>query len=330
MFFTVNLAQDRSQVSNYLSSTLLDKIEETLKKWEKTLLYLNKRGAFSSLICSDCHHLFECQQCDISLSVHSHPPGLKCHLCNNSYIIPSVCPKCDGTNLASIWVGTQQIESILQTHFSGKNIYRFDSDSIKNIQGKKVALDNLEKADIIIGTKMITTGFDFEKIGLIWILLIEWELSYPWYDAWEKAYANLKQLIGRGNRKSQETNIVMQTFIPKNPLIQSLSQANYKDYFTQTLQERKEFLYPPYTEMITLEYRHTDEKKSLKYTQELEKTLQSHNTQCDYQILRGTSSFKKHNTYHATLIVKGPDIRSLLKNIENIILRERNLSVIFA
>ena len=144
---------------------------------------------------------------------------------------------------------------------------------MKNISSKNQALSELEYADIIIGTKMITTGFDFEKIGLIGVMLVEQELAYPSYDASEKAYANLKQLIGRGNRKSQETNIILQTFLPKNPLITRITSANYKDFLSDTLKERKEFLYPPYCEILTLEYRHKEHEKSLKFTEKLEKKL---------------------------------------------------------
>ncbi|MCD5375464.1 primosomal protein N' [Candidatus Gracilibacteria bacterium] len=329
MFLTVNLQQDKSKLSNYLSNTLLDKIDETLNKGEKVLLYLNKRGSYSSLICEDCQHLFECPNCDTSLSVHSNPEHLRCHICNNAYNIPKACSKCHKTNLKAIGIGTQQIESILKTHYTDSTIYRFDSDAMKNISSKREALGELDKADIIIGTKMITTGFDFENIGLIGILLVEGELSYPSYDAEEKAYCNLRQLIGRGNRKSQETQILLQTFIPKNPLLQRLTNSNFKDFFSETLVERKDFLYPPYREMVTLEYRHKDSKKTLSFTEKLEEKLKSFDNKNSYQILRGGSTFKKNNSHHATLIVKGNDVRVLLKNIENIILRESGLSVIF-
>lgn len=329
MFFTVNLQQDKSKLSPYLSNTLLDSIDKTLEKWEKVLLYLNKRWSHSSLICENCQHLFECPNCDCSLSVHSSPEHLRCHICNNAYNIPTNCSKCHKNNLKSIWVGTQQIESVLRWHYKASCIYRFDSDAMKNISSKREALWELDKADIIIGTKMITTGFDFENIGLIGILLVEWELSYPSYDAEEKAYCNLRQLIGRWNRKSQETQIILQTFIPKNPLLQRLTGNNFKDFFTETLSERKDFLYPPYREMVTLEYRHKDSKKTLDFTEKLEKKLKMFDEKNVYQVLRGWSTFKKNNSHHATLIVKWENIRDLLKNIENIILRESGLSVIF-
>lgn len=329
MYTTVHLSQDSSKLSPYISNTLISEIENTLNKWEKTLLYLNKRGSFSSLVCEDCQHLFECPKCDISLSVHSHPHHLLCHLCASRFNMPLACTKCKGTKLKSIGVGTQQIEQALRSYFKKENIYRFDSDSVKNISSKQEALTHLENADIIIGTKMITTWFDFEKVGCIGILLVEQELSFASFDAEEKAYANLKQLIGRGNRKTQETQIVLQTFIPKNPTIVRLLNYNYKDFFFETLSERKEFLYPPFSEMVTLEYRHKENDKSLAYIQKLEQKLQTLNTENTYTILASSNSFKKNNSYHTKCIIKGPEMRNMLTHIESLILQERNLSLIF-
>lgn len=329
MFYTVNLAQDSSKLSKYLSSTLLDEIENTLDNGEKVLLYLNKRGSYSSLACKDCQYLWECPNCDTSLSVHSHPNQLICHLCASQFTFPLSCPKCHGTQLLQIGVGTQQIEESLKKYFWEKNIYRFDSDSMKNISSKNQALTELTQADIIIGTKMITTGFDFEKIGLIGVILVEQELAYPSYDASEKAYANLKQLIGRGNRKSQETKIILQTFLPKNPLITRLTSANYKDFLSETLSERKDFLYPPYCEILTLEYRHKEQGKALEFTEKLEKKLRDFQEAQNYRILRGTTTFKKNNTYHAKILLQWGNVRNFLVPLQKEILWNSALSIIF-
>jgi len=329
MFTTVNLSQDTSKISNYISSTLLQSIDETIKKWEKVLLYLNKRWSYSSLICEDCQYLFECPHCDVSLSVHSNPDCLRCHICNNAFSPQSKCRECWSKNIKSIGVGTQQIESVLRENYPKEKIYRFDSDNMKNISSKKQALSQLESANIIIGTKMITTGFDFEKIGLISLILVEWELGYPSYDALEKAYSNLRQVIGRGNRKSQKTHIILQTFIPNNPVLKLISESNYKDFFHLTLKERKEFLYPPFTQMVTLEYRHKNSVKSLEYIKNLEQTLQTADSDSSYTFLRWSSTFRKNNTHHSTLIIRGENIRSLLTHIEKKILSESSLSVVF-
>jgi len=168
MFSIINLSQDRSDISPYISSSLLESMETAIKNGEKILLYLNKRGAFSSLICEDCQHLFECENCDVSLTVHNNPSLLKCHLCQNHFPITHTCPSCQGQKLKQVGIGTQQIETVLKSYFDTNiNIYRFDSDAMKTVSSKKEALSELENADIIIGTKMITTGFDFENIACI-------------------------------------------------------------------------------------------------------------------------------------------------------------------
>ena len=200
---------------------------------------------------------------------------------------------------------------------------------MKTISSKKAAIQELEKANIIIGTKMLTTGFNFDSVWLISVLLIESELSYPSYDAYEKAYSNIRQFIGRGNRKEQKTNIILQSFIPKNTLIKDLTENNFKDFFTKVLKERKNFNYPPYSEMATLEYRNIDAKKALNFTEKLEITLREKDPENNFQILRWSSTYKKNNSYHATLVIKWKGMHEFLKNIQDIILRESNLSVIF-
>lgn len=329
MFYTVNLSQNKSKQSSYLSTTLLEKMQQNLDDKKKIILYLNKRGSFSSLICEDCGYLHGCPNCDTSFSVHSHPPKLLCHLCGNTDPIPLKCKKCSGTRLKNIGVGTQQIEEILGQIFSKNTIYRFDSDSVKTKTEKKAALEKLVQTDIIIGTKMITTGFDFEKVWLIGVILLEQELSYPQFNIEEKVYTNMKQLIGRGERNGEKTDIVLQTFMPENELVQMISEGNYKDFFTYTLTERKLFGYPPFTQMITLEYRDVNKQKAETFMQMLDNKLQLLNKEKKFNIQFVSLPFKKNNQYHYKIILKGDDIRNFLKNIEIEIMRNSKLSVVF-
>lgn len=330
MFFTINLAQDSSKQNQYLSTTLLDMIHENLKEDKKIILYLNKRGSFSSVVCQDCGYLFECPNCDTSLSVHHTPDRLLCHLCGKTDNIPLRCSKCWGNHLKNVWVGTQQIEKSLRDIFSKANIYRFDTDALKTKWTKTQALESLTQADIIIGTKMITTGFDFENVGLIGILLLEQELSYPQYDIEEKVYTNLRQLIGRWERKWESTDVILQTFIPQNDFVQLVTDGNYRDFFRHTLEERQMFWYPPFTQMTTLEYRHTQKQKAESFMQMLYNKLQILNKQTSYNIQFVSLPFKKNNQYHYKIIIKGNDIRTFLQEIEAEVMRNWKLSVLFS
>lgn len=334
--FIVNLSQDKSKVNPYLSNTLLKEIKESLDKNKKVILYLNKRWEYSSLICNKCNHLYKCENCDVSLNIHKYPEKLVCHICNNTKNVPTRCEKCGSDSLQKIWIWTQQIENSIKKEFVNYNIFRFDTDSVKNKTLKNNALNTLKKADIIIWTKMITTGFDFSNVGLIWVVLIEQELLIPKYNTEEQIYSNIKQLIWRWSRKWDISNIVIQTFIPQNEIIKDITESNYKDFFIKTLTERKLFWYPPFLEMATLEYRNKDKQKAIQFIQNLKnkleietQTLLNSWTIKNIELIIVPNSIKKHNQYYNRLIIKWEKIRILLEQIRTEILKNSSLVVIF-
>ena len=193
--FTIDLSQDKSRENNYLSETLITKITQTLEKKEKILLYLNKRGSFSSYICKECNYISSCPNCDLSLSVHAYPDRCICHHCFYEETLASSCPECSGLELQKIGVGTMQIQESIMKLFPKAEVCRFDTDSLQTVGAKKEAVHMLGTADIIIGTKMITTGFNIQNLGLIGVILIEQELAIPRYNTEENVYSNIRQLL---------------------------------------------------------------------------------------------------------------------------------------
>lgn len=327
--YIVNLSIDKSKINYYISSTLLKSIEENLEANRKIILYINKRWQFSSLICSNCSNLYKCPKCDISLSVHKNPSKLICHHCLYSQDIPNKCDKCNNTELKMIWVWTQQIEDVIKKEFNTKKVFRFDTDTTKNKTEKTKALKELEKADIIIGTKMITTGFDFKNLWLIGLILLEQELQIPEYNVEEKVYANIKQLIWRWWRKWQDTDILIQTFIPESEIIKDITSSNFKDFFIKTLKERKLFNYPPFCEMVTIKYKHKESIKAKDKLIKIKDKLDSLNTNKEYEITFIDSAIKRNNQFHYRLIIKWKQIRFFLENIKKYIFTDSNLSIIF-
>jgi primosomal protein N' (replication factor Y) len=182
----------------------LKNIDENIKNNRKVILYLNKRWEYSSLICKKCNHLHKCKNCDISMSLHW--DNMICHSCWYSKKIVSNCENCKSKELQKVWVGTKQIEDVIKNIYKDKIVYRLDTDIVKNKKTKQEALDNIEKADIVIGTKMITTGFNFLNVWLIWVILLEQELQIASYNTEEKVFSNIKQLIWRGWRLWQKTD----------------------------------------------------------------------------------------------------------------------------
>jgi len=323
----VNLNLDKSKINKYLSNTLLKEIDNCMKNNKKVILYLNKRWEYSSLICNKCSYLYKCPNCDSSLSIHG--DNMTCHLCHYSQKVPKNCDKCNNSELQKVWVWTIQIENILRETYKDKNIFRLDTDIVKNKSDKEKALEILKKAEIIIWTKMITTWFDFENVGLIWVILLEQELQIPKYNTSEKVYSNIKQLFWRWSRLWVETNFVIQTFISENELVKDIVYDNYKEFFIKTLKERKTFNYPPFCELATIEYRSKDIEKGLKYINKIKDKLDLNNEKKEIQIILNPNYSKKYNQFYYKIIIKWNNLKNYLECIKNDIFRDSNLIVIF-
>ncbi len=330
MFSIINLSQDASKASRYISTTLIGQIETTLAKWEKVLLYLNKRGSHAASVCRDCGYIWMCPHCDVMMKVHQKEQKLLCHICSHSVDIPHTCPSCWGQHIEYTGVGTQHIETVLRSMFPHIKIYRFDSDSLRTAASRKEALSELNEADIVIGTKMMTTGFNLQKIWCIAVILVESENVSLHYDSEEKSYQNLKQLIGRGNRLGQKTEILLQTFSPNQRIIKRLTEQWLKEIISEWLTERKDFHYPPYYEIVTLSYRDEDAKKSVLFMQSLLEKYQNQKQPQEIQILYGASTFKKNNEYYTSAILKWKHIRESLEILRSDILKNPKLSVVFS
>lgn len=326
--YIVDLNKDKSKKNNYLSETLITKMQESFKNWKKTILYINKRWAYNMLVCKDCSNIEKCPACDIILSVHKNPEKLICHHCWYSKEIPLSCEKCGSVNLEKVWVWTQQIEESIKKYFPWEIVFRMDSDNVKNIWEKKLALENLKNSKIIIWTKMITTWFDFRDIWVIWIILLEQELQIPKYDTEEKIYSNIKQLIWRWGRVWSETDVIIQTFAPNNEMIKNLINLNYKEFLKKTLEERKIFNYPPFCELVTLRYKNVNSWNALDFMTNLKEKLDKFNF-WEYEIIKNPNTFKRNNQYFAQIIIKWNDVRKILENIKKEIFSDKDLAVIF-
>jgi len=325
--FLVDLNKDKIKSNDYLSSTLIENIKNTLNEWKKTILYLNKRWAYNLLICKNCWNIEKCPRCDLALSVHSSPVKLQCHHCNFTKEISLSCNKCFGTDLKSVWVWTQQIENEIKKIFPNKKIFRLDSDSVSNKTQKSQTLENINNSDIIIWTKMITTWFDFDDVKTIWVILIEQELQIPKYDTEEKIYSNIKQLIWRAWRKWKESNIIIQSYAVDNEIIKNIIFQNYKTFLTKTLQERKIFNYPPFCEYCTIRYKNISSNETKIFIDNFYELLDKNYP--NIEITKINSLYKRDNQFFWKIIIKWINIREYLQKYKKEIFKNKDLVIIF-
>jgi len=232
-------------------------------------------------------------------------------------------------HLKGIGIGTQLVEDSMRTLFPKANIFRMDSDYLGTVLQKRHALQNMQEADIIIGTKMMTTGFDFPDIGMIGVLLLEQELHIPVYDIEERVYTTIKQLLWRGWRRGTKTDIVIQTAAPENDMVKNILELNYRDFFTKTLHERKLFKYPPFYEYVVIQYRHISKEKVQECLQYWFEKMESHLWD-EVECRLWSDIWQRDRSYYGKIILKGTHIRQLLIPFRDEIVKTPQLSLIFS
>jgi len=260
------------------SNYLIQAIHERLKKREQVMLFLNKRGFSRWVSCLACGFVIKCIQCDITMVYHKEANSLKCHYCGQEKDFVRACPECKDGLLKGFGKGTERIEEITQKIFSKARIQRLDTDKARN---KKVLADILQKfqerdIDILVGTQMITKGFDFPHVTLIGILQADHMLSIPDYRASERVYQLLTQVTGRAGRRDQLGEVVIQTFNVDHYAVKSTCRHDYLGFINTELKHRKSLFYPPYSRMICIEVKGRSRTESAQCAQELCSFIKKH------------------------------------------------------
>ena len=243
------------------SRELREAIEEKLKNKEQIILFLNRRGFSNFISCRSCGEVIKCDDCDISMTYHKAKNRLICHYCGKTKPLPKVCPSCGSKFIKQFGVGTQRVEEEVQKYFPEARVLRMDRDTT----GKKDSFEKFyekiknKEADIIIGTQMVSKGFDFEDVTLVGIVAADLSLYISDYKARERTFQLVTQVSGRAGRASKKGQVIIQTYSPDSEIIKYSAQGDYKDFYEYEIQERKTFLYPPYTKLIELEFSSYDE-----------------------------------------------------------------------
>ena len=235
-----------------ISSMLANKIIDRFEKREQSILFLNRRGFASNFICQDCGHVATCEHCSIPMTVHRTDWTLKCHLCSVSYKLPEVCPKCNNSSVLTRGFGTQRIEDIVQKIVPRARIVRMDADAMtkKNLFRSILNDFRIGKIDILVGTQMIAKGLDFPNVTLVGLVDADRSLHVEDFRASERTFQLIVQVSGRSGRGDRAGEVVVQTCTPHASPILYARQTDFQGFLMETLEQRKEFNYPPYRHLI--------------------------------------------------------------------------------
>lgn len=323
----VNIVDMRAELASgnrsMFSEDLRSAIQERLDKKEQVVLFLNRRGYASFMLCRDCGHVPQCPNCDISLTYHKSTDQLKCHYCGHQEVPPNKCPNCESEHIRQVGTGTQRVEELLQENFQEAKIIRMDVDTTSRKGAHEQLLDDFGsgKGDILLGTQMIAKGLDFPNITLVGVLNADTMLNLPDFRASERTYQLLTQVSGRAGRHEKEGQVIIQTYNPDHYAIKDVQDNDYYSFFEKEMNYRKLGKYPPYFFLINFTIAHNNMKKVMEASKHIHKILLQHLS--DKALVLGPSPAvlsRINNEYRFQILIKyksEPSLHEALKYLDD-------------
>ena len=235
-----------------ISRTLADKLIDRFEKKEQSILFLNRRGFSTSILCPDCGYVASCEHCSTPMTFHRTDGKIHCHLCGEQRAAPFKCPECRSENIRKRGLGTQKIEDVVQKILPRARIVRMDADSMskKNLYREILNDFRIGKIDLLVGTQMIAKGLDFPNVTLVGLVDADRSLHVEDFRAAERTFQLIVQVSGRSGRGDRAGEVVIQTHTPHAPPIQFARQSDFQGFLLEELEQRREFNYPPFRHLI--------------------------------------------------------------------------------
>lgn len=253
--------QHRKMMNGPFSPLLLSSVRRALDNKEQVILFQNRRGFAPMIECRECGWTPRCEACDVSLTFHKALGQLTCHYCGRTYTVPDVCPCCGSHDLRGRGYGTEKVEDKVMELFPDAHVARMDLDTTRtrNAYERLISDFSAHRTDILIGTQMVSKGLDFDKVSVVGILNADSMLNYPDFRAYEHAFTMMAQVAGRAGRKGKRGLVILQTKSPELPVIAQVVRNDMEGFYSDLLEERQLFRYPPFYHIINVYLRHKDE-----------------------------------------------------------------------
>ena len=251
----INLQNEKLEKNKWISSKIFNEIKNCVEKGEQALLFLNRRGYSPLCLCSDCGYRYQCDHCSTWLVLHRNKKRLLCHHCGTIYPIKSFCFQCKAIDsLKLIGPGVERLEEEIKEFFPQYKISIMSSDNANTPAKIKKIIDDFtsKKIDILIATQIMSKGYDFPNLSLVGVIDADSGLMGGDIRAIERTYNLLQQVSGRAGRSQQPGKVLIQTYYPDQPVIQSLKKRSRQSFIEQILLDRKQFNVPPFSFMTAI------------------------------------------------------------------------------
>lgn len=296
------------------------KLNSVVNRNKQTLIFLNRRGSATFVMCRDCGYVEECPNCSVSLTYHEMGSNnMICHHCDYHKDVSTSCPKCSSKYIKHFGVGTQKIESELKKLSSNYKILRMDGDTMnkKRVHEKAYKEFSSGEYNILLGTQMITKGIDLSNIELVGIIACDVLFNFPDFRTNERAFQTITQVSGRTSRRENTGEVILQTYQPDNHVIKTASKHNFTAFYRNEIKQRKELDYPPFIKLIKIIFTGTDYNKikheAFEVTNKIKSAMNG-----KVQIIGPAPAFitRKRNKYIWNLIIKHSNIKICKKLVK--------------
>ncbi|WP_052891103.1 replication restart helicase PriA [Thermogemmatispora carboxidivorans] len=308
--------------TSILSRRLRSELENVLARRQQAILYLNRRGAASCVLCRECGYVAMCEHCDVPLTYHATERILLCHYCNLRRPVLTRCPHCNNHGLRYFGIGTEKVEQAIQQTFPQARLLRWDRDTARTRRAHEQLLDRFanHEADILIGTQMIAKGLDLPGVTLVGVVAADIALMLPDFAATERAFTLLTQVAGRAGRGSESGLVIIQTFNPEHFAIETASRHAYHEFYAAEIILRQRYAYPPFRQFVKFTYSHTNRRRAqneaLLLREQLDRAIAELELE-ETDIVGPAPAVMERirDEFRWQMIARGPDLRPLLRAI---------------
>ena len=306
----IDLKQELAEGNrSILSTELYEEMKNNLKNKRQTILFLNRRGFSTFIMCRECGYTMQCKNCNISMTYHRFENKLKCHYCGYEEKVATICPNCKSSKIRYFGTGTQKIEEEVHKIFPEASTIRMDVDTVTKKNSHEDILEKFknENRDILIGTQMIVKGHHFPNVTLVGVIAADTSLNIDDYRANERTFQILTQVAGRAGREKLPGKVIIQTYNPDNFSIDLAQKQDYNEFYNIEIALRKQLKYPPFCDIILISFTGTNEKELISTSEYVYNFLEAKMDKEKYNIYRPVPSpiDKIQNKIRWRMIIKG-------------------------
>ncbi len=325
-FSVVDMRQEMESGNRSMFSRLLqDKMATVISQGARVILFLNRRGYSSFMLCRECGHVVECSQCEVSLTLHARNQRLRCHYCDFSQPAPDVCPECESSYIRGFGAGTERLESEVRRLFPHAPVWRMDADTTTRRGAHQKILEEFSRTPgaVLVGTQMIAKGLDISDVQLVGIVTADTALNLPDFRSAERTFQLVSQVAGRSGRDGPG-EVLLQTYHPDHYAIEAASRHDYEGFYQQEIALRQQAGFPPFSHLARLIVSAHGEVTAQQAAASLAKVPADK----ALQILGPAPAplSRLHGLYRWQLLIKGesrPHVLSLAESMYNSFERER-------